>query len=568
MKFDKDAQQVIETYKQDPTNSRSAYALGMLYWNTLTDSIGSLIREDGDVRAFIESEHRFLDFGITDELFADDDKTLEKLDAAREPYKRLTVHCVTDWLNELMESISEAGRRKMIDRDIKASHMAITRLEKEAASLAEARKQLLLEELVGRSPSMTQTAVGAQADKMCEIDQLLLESLKAKKCISRGVFFSVDQRREYVQKENKLQKLKGKQEALLGQVQSAEARKNLKEQEMRLGQIFAEIVEQEEAVARLENEAEELEQKAQAISPTEVANRARREIDYLRDLVKLCAKRLRSESCSILKPGDTFFTYRELIRCLDRVLEFDPRVFYNDRVVYLGKPSVLLVPGNGNAMYDWKNNQLIVPLVPPGGNFMGSIATAIIEYRLDVDEDKKLLTSYNKLPSMKDTRSLFQLKGKLVKEYIIWMTSEYKGFRVLSKESKGWFEHEIAPSKNDIFCPPEYQQFNLSSQEFRELLETLDSRISNGQTPDIEDLWVASVLHFQQGNFDRAYECIAAVLERDSERLFALYNLGHIGMKASRKQEAINGFSEFAKRWPQSWWAGVARDNARRLQMG
>ena len=30
------------------------------------------------------------------------------------------------------------------------------------------------------------------------------------------------------------------------------------------------------------------------------------------------------------------------------------------------------------------------------------------------------------------------------------MTSEYKGFRILSKDIKEWFEREIGPSKNEF----------------------------------------------------------------------------------------------------------------------
>jgi hypothetical protein len=39
-------------------------------------------------------------------------------------------------------------------------------------------------------------------------------------------------------------------------------------------------------------------------------------------------------------------------------------------------------------------------------------------------------------------------------------------------------------------------------------------------------------------------------------------------MKIPQKQMAIKGFNEFIKRKPQSWWASVARDHARRLQIG
>jgi tetratricopeptide (TPR) repeat protein len=227
------------------------------------------------------------------------------------------------------------------------------------------------------------------------------------------------------------------------------------------------------------------------------------------------------------------------------------------------------VPGNGHGLYDWKNNRFVIPLTPATGNFMTSVAAAIIEYRLDVDDDKKLLTSYQKLPAYKTVRSMMALRSSLTKDYIKWMTSEYQGFKVLDKDARNWFEHEIAPSRNDIYCPPEYQPFELSSDQFQALLKTIESKLTADNSPQSgEDLWAASILNYQQGEFKKSLHYINDLLSLNPNHIFSYYNQGIIAMKIPQKQMAIKGFNEFIKRKPQSWWASVARDHARRLQIG
>ena len=199
---------------------------------------------------------------------------------------------------------------------------------------------------------------------------------------------------------------------------------------------------------------------------------------------------------------------------------------------------------------------------------MTSIATAIIEYRLDVDIDKNLLTSYQKLPEQKGKRSLYALRSSLTKDYIKWMNSEYFGFKVLDKDIRDWFEHEIAPSKTDIFCPPQYQTFALSSEEFRDMLNETEKKVKEATSnPAEEDLWKTCILQYQQGKFKESYKYINELLAIYPEHLFGYYNLGIIGMKIAHKQDAIKGFKEFMKRNPQSWWASIARDHIRRLQI-
>ncbi|MBD3392392.1 MAG: hypothetical protein GF418_10005 [Chitinivibrionales bacterium] len=568
MQLDDSSRQVVQNFMAEPTDARATYALGALYWSTVTSRIGALLQEKKDIREFVDAEREFVNFGLLNEVREDADAVRLTLTGDAGSYPHLRIRVFSEWLIETIEEIVEGNQKELLEQDIKRARIQIERFNKEIASTQESRKELILTHLGEGGSSVPSGALLAQVARLTQGDQLLFDSLKTKKAIAKGVFFSVEQRRAFVGRENQLQKAQAQCEGLVSRIQGKDERAALHNIENRISEIFSKIIALEDSIVRMEKRIEEIKEKQDTISPAEVESRALRAIEYVRDLVKLCARRLRIESCAILRPKDPFFTIQELCACFDRIQEFDPRVFCNERVNYLGKPSVLLVPGNGNAIYDWKNNEFIVPLVPPGGDFVGSIASAIIEYRFDVDDDKKLLNSYMKLPENRGVKSIYRLKKQLTKDYVSWMTSEYKGYRVLSKDAKKWFEHEIAPSRKDIFCPPEYQQFNISTKEFRSLLENVESRLGEEASEHpAEDRWIASILNYQQGKFERAFEHIQSLLEDDSQHLFGYYNLGHIGMKISRKQDAIRGFSEFSKRNPQSWWAGVARDHIRRLQM-
>jgi len=569
MEFDESGRQTIQNFNADPANARAVYALGALYWSTITSTLGALAREKGDVRGFIEQERDFIDFGLAPCVRGDHEAVAQALHGEYRRYPYLKVNLFSDWLLATLEQIMEGNQKDLLRQDVMKAQYQIERIKKEIASTQEARKELIIGQLGDPSATVQSGSLLMQVGRLAQLDTLLQESLKTKKNIAKGVFFSVEQRRAFVEREKEFQKEQARYEALASQIKSKTERAALNNLTAQISDLFTRVIDLEDSIARMEKSIGEIDQKRDTMPPAEIENRVLRAIEYIRDLVKLCARRLRVESCSFLRPADPFFTAQELFACLNRIFEFDPRAFVNDRVTFLGKPSVLLVPGNGNALYDWKNNQFIVPLSPPAGDFIGSIAAALIEYRFDVDDEKTLLNSYSKLPGCRGVKSTYRLKGMLTKDYIAWMTSEYKGFRVLDKDVKKWFDHEIAPSRKDIYCPPEYQQFTMSAKEFKERLEEVEGRIGGDAAKgDDNDLWAAGILNCQQGRFERAFEYIKTLVEKKPDHLFAWYNLGHLGMKLARKQDALRGFSEFSKRNPQSWWAAVARDHMRRLQAG
>lgn len=566
-----DLKAAIDSYRENPNDSQELYRLESAYWGYVTDSISELARNGADVAVFLAEQQELLDYGLREDLNDDYEEVKKELSQRGPKYQYLTVRTVTGYLKEALKSITQGGRKQMVEEEVRIAEMQLKRVEDEIRNLRKSRRETVMEVMStsGRGSGAQREAAGAKhAGTMEQVDKWLLQSSETKKAISQGVFVSVDKRRQHAQREKRLDSEQGRIDTFLNGLNDKEGVAEIRRLSKSIVETIDKRVKLKDSLDKLRRNIEQIERERNAISPLEVANRLSEEITYLRDLVKLSAKRLRTGSCPLLRSGETFFTRAKLVSALERIVEFDPLLFRNDRVSLFGRPSILLVPGVGNALYDWKHNQLIVPLIPYQKNDMVSIATGIIEYRLDVDEDKKLLNSYSQLPDYKTIKSMFQLKGKLSKDYITWMTSEYKGFRVLPSAVKKWFDHEIAPNRTEIFTPPQYQPFALSASDFKDKVAQTEGRLSVLEEANEEDLWAGSIFSYQQGKYKRAIELLNALLRKNPEHVFAYFNLGQICVKDMRKQEAIAAFGEFTKRKTQSWWTALARDLMRQLQMG
>jgi tetratricopeptide (TPR) repeat protein len=568
MEFNKQDTTLLSSLKDKSPDAAKLRDAGSLYWTSLTKGIGDYVRKKADVSSFLAAERDFIDFGLTPEALEHPSEARKKILDYTGKTGFLYVLCFSDWISQLCAKIVQGDKKELLEKEIIFSRMQMQRLEKEIVELQQQRKESIANEQVKSSATRQQTDLKTGLDTLEQLDTLVRQNLKFKKAVSKGTFFSVTDKRKHCERENILAALRSKADGFLEAYQPKE-RAAIKAISAQVADDMCRIIDFEDAIGKMQKEIEELVKKKETISPLETEARIINEIDYLRDLVKLTAKRLHMESCPIVRPEDKYFTMKELYACLDRILEFDPRIFHNDRVAIFGRPSVLLIPGNGNSLYDWKNNVIIVPTLPIGGNFMASIATGLIEYRLDTDEDKRLLTSYNQLPQYEGVKSVFHLRTELTKDYIIWMVSEFKGYKNLAKEVRKWFEHEIAPSKNDIYIPPMFQSFVLPAEEFSKQLNDCESRLPKDlASASQDDLWTAGILNYQRGKFERSVELLRALVAQNPHHEKGLYNLGFTCMKLMYKQEAVKSFAAYTKLHPQSWWSGVVMDYVRRLQTG
>ena len=555
--------QAIEEYLAAPEKEQNTSRIDSAYWAFIADSFAECVRYKKDLHAVITDMKDLIDFGLCPEMLKNGEVVKATINPSIAPSEHLKIIELSFFIEERLNTILQETSRERIEKEIAILERERSRQEKELLSLQDARKELLFS-VFNASPK-----TGTIIEHLGTVDELQFSSLTMKKTVVKGSYVTPDKKRDHFTREKSIADLQGKIDRFLSSDPNQKANADqIRQQSADIMIAIEKIIDQNAGIAKLREEIDRIEQEQRAISGLELENRIRMEIDYLKDLVRLSARRLHTSSCPLLRIDDAYFTFDELTKCLNRVLEFDPHVFQNERTVHFGKPSILLIPGNGNALYDWKNNQIVVPLVPYQKNFMASIASGIIEYRFDTDEEKKLLNSFNLLPENKTIKSVVQLKSKLVKEYTLWMTSEYAGFRVLSTLSKKWFEREIAPGRNDIFIPFAFQPFELSSAQFQKLLEKTENEVKDRQNAPLDSLWIGSILEYQRGNYEKAYELVSELVKRDPSRDFAWYNYGHTAIKAMRKKEAIEAFSQFIKMRPQSWWTTVAYDQVRQLQIG
>jgi len=233
-------------------------------------------------------------------------------------------------------------------------------------------------------------------------------------------------------------------------------------------------------------------------------------------------------------------------------------MFANNFVNRHGRPTVLLVPGEGDGMYDHVDNIFIIPIVPTF-NLGESLASAIIAYRLYHDDSKQLIRSYGRIPINSGSVG-FTLRAQLVKSYSKWVTMEYDGYRVLDKDERYWFAKFCAPKRVDFYYPFELVRGGIHGEEYDDLVTKINAGLKSGIIKN-EDLWLASVIACKQGDYDKAEARIKKLIEKSSEYIFAYFNLGVLCVKTNRSKAAIAAFKTFIEKAPPKWWGGVAQEH-------
>jgi tetratricopeptide (TPR) repeat protein len=550
--------QALHRYPEDPGTINGPY------WSMIADWICNFIKEPECFTKHVAEIADLIDYGICPEVPGSTNQILTTVNDT--DLKGYSLKCSTfsEWLGTLFSKIMQGDRKEVLEKEMHRCELQRKSRHHELESLQQDRKSRLLNIL----DEPTRKAKGRLIDDLVNMDDQIYISLQMKKSISLGTFFSVAQKREHFDREKQLQKEINWFNNFVDVQPNKEGITEVHKIQERIFETLSSIIEIELNIEKIKNDISAIDRMKHEVSPAEIEARLRKEIEYMRDLSKLAAMRMKIAPCPVITVEQKIFSFQKIKECFDRIQEFDPEVFHNDRVPICGKPGVLLLPGTGSAIFDWKNNMLIVPLVIPGNNPMASIATGIIDYRMDVDEDRTLIASYNQIAERKGIRSSVDLRSALTKDYITWMTSEYNGFRVLAKGIKDWFEHAIAPSKNEIYTPPEYQTFVLTPADFEAQFKALEEQAQQDlSTVNDATLWKGSILYYQKGCFEKAIDYLKVLVARNPDFGMGWYNAGVIAMKLMRKPEAVQFLNEYANRYPQTWWARIARDHLRRLQV-
>ncbi|NLD91314.1 MAG: hypothetical protein GX639_01465 [Fibrobacter sp.] len=565
MKYTEQFDKALAAYKNEPEKPG---VFDSPFWSMLIEKICDEIHTNGSIDTILRQCTCFINYGICNEIFSDVTDITAKIENSPIKNSPLPIVTFSQWITDQANKVRQLDKKDAFTKELRTNQILLSKYNRELQG-TRARRNDQIQELAeqSQSPNIKNDLQKIMND-LSIVDNLQIECYRIRKSLSKGTFYTVDQKRENASRENQLTKSLEQVKSFLDCYPSSDLITELRHTITSTAEQIQKIIELELIIEKNQTDIDTV-QKAQAeVSPIEFENKIREELEHIRDMTRLSSKRMHLDNCPVLTDGKKYFTYTKLVECLNRILEFDPLLLKNDRVAIVGKPLILIVPGSGNAVYDWKNNLILIPLQYISDNPMISISSGMIEYRLDTDEDKLMLNSYNELPEYKTIRSTIQLKSQLTKDYTTWMTQEYLGYRVLPKSVKEWFEHDIGPNKNEIFVPHAYQTYNFSSTDFNKLLKSTDEKICGSSIDNaaIDDLWIGSVMWYHQGNMQRAYELLHALCSRDVDIPMAYYNYALVASKIFQKTNAIKAYTEFINRLPQCWWTRVASDHLRALQ--
>jgi len=285
------------------------------------------------------------------------------------------------------------------------------------------------------------------------------------------------------------------------------------------------------------------------------------EIANLRGLLRLAARYAHHGECGVDTGEGVRIEPAQVDAALRHIEEFDPRLFLNEHARRHGRPTILLAPGSGDAVFDRARNRFIVPQRSPHGA-EASLAAAAALYRLELDADQgnELAAAFRKQQRRTaKVRSNLKVRNQLAEEYKLWITQEARGNAVLPREARQWFEANIAPNKEDPWTPREYL---LLSQ--RQLTGRLNELERAAQSADRE--FRCGILYWLTNPQDArairdwAIPRIERAMQLDPAAVGYVYSAATLHKKIASFQRAIDLFNIFARTAPQSWWTRKATE--------
>ncbi|MBL8029428.1 MAG: hypothetical protein JNL74_23605 [Fibrobacteres bacterium] len=562
---------LVREFKADPTDRRKKQTLNTLYWETVFRSIRERTCGGGAESLKLSEIAPLLNSGLLDASIIEGADTEIKLVEKENEYEAKSITFpFSEWVEREYQRILCFDKRDALKSDIADLEHLVKIKKRDIESKIEERRSLFSSNLddvlaaKGMANSPMKTQILGRFDKSKSMDELKTVILRQQKQVSSGKFLDVQGKRELANNLLEYQKQYQAFKNVVTELRNPTQEKELLQVSEEINVLISENIDTEIKRTRKEAELQTVSNQTAKLSPIEIDAQMSESLDYFKGLMVLCAKRARTEPFSVWIGKSRPITVARLKQVISLIEEFDPKVFKNERVQFLGMPKFIIIPGYGNSLYDWKNNAILVPTLAPG-KIEESVVAGIVEYKLDMDEDKILLTSFNKLEENKQIKSLLRLKELFAKNYTVFMSMETRGYKVLPKDIRLWFNREIAPNRNEIKVPYEFDPMAMKKEEYEILRSDIEKAISDGTATSRQYYGMGIFNNFDE-QFEKAVESFRKSLELSPGFMDALFNLAIMHIKRNSRREAIECFTEFLKKSPQNWWTIVCQEHLMKLR--
>jgi len=565
--------QLITDFGENPTDRRIKGQVNNYFWQQMAEMVKEKVK-GGKAKtiSFEDDELLSVDLGvIREDLYDHDMISSEKIkDLASQKGLPDDYFYFSQWVSKHYGLIMKQDVKEKLEHQIAFQTNAINRCKNETSQLQKQRVTLFQREYRESLESKKMFSNGSYTRGMNEIskavnmDDQYLACQRIKENIAGGAFLNPDEKRTYVIQQQNYENAFNNVDSIISEITDEGQANKIK----KFGEIIRDnilkTIKDEKALVITKKELQDVIDEINRMNSVDVENKIEKIVIFNRELVKLSARRKRMEPISVFYGRQTLLDLKAVEQVMETAKEFDPKLFRNSRINIVGKPAMVLIPGYGNGVFDWKYNAMVIPTMP-SGDPKASVFTAVVEYKLDCDEDRVLLASYNKLKDYAGIRSIFALKEKFIKDYIAFMTQETAGYKVLTKEVRQWFEHEVAPSKINIKIPPEIDPAMMSRKEFDEHKEKLEKKVADDQASSFEHFNLGVLYEYLMEDAKSMQSFIRAVIA-DKTNLHAMFNVGIMALKTKERKIAEKFFTQYQKLDPQSWWSGVCRDHLIKLR--
>jgi hypothetical protein len=159
-------------------------------------------------------------------------------------------------------------------------------------------------------------------------------------------------------------------------------------------------------------------------------------IVILRKIMELSAKRDRTVYCPIMFKGQQLLDLNHAVGLIMELINDDHRMRKYRVVRKKGLPNLLLAPGRANGFYFWESDVFVLPIIPIR-NTEESVYSMYALFKWENDEE--IRTEYRMLKDIVKMNSLNSQRS-FIKDLTLWFSREKKGYKVLNKSKKKFFE--------------------------------------------------------------------------------------------------------------------------------
>ena len=459
----------IQLFLKDKNDRSTKAFLAEDYWAYLSQVIDRKVKfEIGDCLSFSKKDKLIIDFGILSPDMVSEKSIYycsEASDAPPVEDAKNRIMFFTDWLADQYLEIKGANLvKKYRDRILSVEHKRKALFEKDKVCRGQCVDYI----------NQLQTYMDAKNGLVAmlrDVTGVMLGMVYGHTELTRKVnariSITVNEKQAYIEMDRKLSELSEQQTNILNQIRFLAAKQgiatmvgdianNLTQMIKDIERDTAELVdltcEKNDILSNITSTRE----KIKNISKEEISSKLRELADWLKKIVVIISKRSKTDPCPVLISERPVFTRARLLDSVNEIEAYDPEIFNNRRVRKFGRPDILLLPCSGNGIYDWEKNIMIVPVVPVK-DFTDSVATAFVDYRWDVDEDRDMRQTYSEIKEYAGL-PILKLKEQLTKDYITWLTRETKGYKILSKDVREWFAWKFTPKDKAQQEPPVFKK--------------------------------------------------------------------------------------------------------------